>query len=142
MIRLLVSRWPRPHHHTGLRHRAPIVYGIDATRRSVRSCAMADMTMSCAVEDTTVRAEMPARMTSETAACAREDTEAYARTALPSERTDRTSKRVNDHDAVDGSRTRNADTRGKDAIRAEDDTGLYSANICDDRESPREHHAD
>ena len=66
---------------------------------------MADMTMSCAVEDTTVRAEMPARMTSETAACAREDTEAYARTALPSERTDRTSKRVNDHDAVDGSRT-------------------------------------
>ena len=68
---------------------------------------MADMTMSCAVEDTTVRAEMPARMTSETAACAREDTEAYARTALPSERTDRTSKRVNDHDTVDGSRTRN-----------------------------------
>ena len=70
---------------------------------------MADMTMSCAVEDTTVRAEMPARMTSETAACARE---AYARTAPPSERTDRTSKRVNDHDAVDGSPTRNADTRG------------------------------
>ena len=66
---------------------------------------MADMTMSCAVEleDTTVRAEMPARMTSETAACAREDTEAYARAELPSERTDRTSKRVNDHDTVDGS---------------------------------------
>ena len=65
---------------------------------------MADMTMSCAVEDTTMRAEMPARMTSETAACAREDTEAYARAELPSERTDRTSKRVNDHDTVDGSR--------------------------------------
>ena len=76
---------------------------------------MADMTMSCAVEDTTVRAEMPARMTSETAACAHEDTEAYARAALPSERTDRTSKRVNDHDAVDGSRTRNATPVGKDA---------------------------
>ena len=73
---------------------------------------MADMTMSCAVEDTTMRAEMPARMTSETAACAREDTEAYARAELPSERTDRTSKRVNDHDAVDGSRTRNADPIG------------------------------
>ena len=73
---------------------------------------MADMTMSCAVEDTTMRAEMPARMTSETAACAREDTEAYARAALPSERTDRTSKRVNDHDAVDESRTCNADPIG------------------------------
>ena len=74
---------------------------------------MADMTMSCAVEDTTMRAEMPARMTSETAACAREDTEAYARAELPSERTDRTSKRVNDHDTVDGSRTtRNADPIG------------------------------
>ena len=70
------------------------------------------LTISCAVEDTTMRAEMPAHMTSETAACAREDTEAYARTAPPSERTDRTSKRVNDHDAVDGSRPRNADTRG------------------------------
>ena len=73
---------------------------------------MADMTMSCAVEDTTMRAEMPARMTSETAACAREDTEAYARAELPSERTDRTSKRVNEHDTVDGSRTRNADPIG------------------------------
>ena len=76
---------------------------------------MADMTMSCAVEDTTMRAEMPARMTSETAACAREDTEAYARTALPSERTDRTSKRVNDHDAVDGHEPATRTPVGKDA---------------------------
>ena len=59
-----------------------------------------------------MRAEMPARMTSETAACAREDTEAYARAELPSERTDRTSKRVNEHDTVDGLRTRNADPIG------------------------------
>ena len=78
---------------------------------------MADMTMSCAVEDTTVRAEMPARMTSETAACAREDTEAYARAELPSERTDRTSKRVNDHDAVDGSRlSTQPSCEGKEAV--------------------------
>ena len=65
---------------------------------------MADMTMSCAVEDRVHRAEMPARTTSETAACAREETEAYVRAELPSESPDRTSKRVNDHDAVDGSR--------------------------------------
>ena len=83
---------------------------------------MADMTMSCAVEDTTMRAEMPARMTSETAACAREDTEAYARAELPSERTDRTSKRVNDHDTVDGSRTnpQRGPHRGKEAVREKD----------------------
>ena len=88
---------------------------------------MADMTMSCAVEDTTVRAEMPARMTSETAACAREDTEAYARTALPSERTDRTSKRVNDHDTVDGSRNpQRGPHRGKEeGGRPGRHTGLY-----------------
>ena len=75
-------------------------------------CNTADMTVSCAVEDSIHRAEMPARTTSETAACAREDTEAYARAELPSERTDRTSKRVNDHDTVDGSQTRNADPIG------------------------------
>ena len=47
---------------------------------------------------------VPARTTSETAACVREETEAYVRAELPSESPDRTSKRVNDHDAVDGSR--------------------------------------
>ena len=67
-------------------------------------CNTADMTVSCAVEDSIHRAEMPARTTSETAACAREETEAYVRAELPSESPDRTSKRVNDHDAVDGSR--------------------------------------
>ena len=82
---------------------------------------MADMTISCAVEDTTMRAEMPAHMTSETAACAREDTGAYARAELPSERTDRTSKRVNDHGTVDGSRNpQRGPHRGKEAIREKD----------------------
>ena len=66
---------------------------------------MADMTMSCAVEDRVHRAEMPARTTSETAACAREGAEAYVCAQLPSVKTDRTSKRANDHDAVDGSRS-------------------------------------
>ena len=66
-------------------------------------CNTADMTVSCAVEDSIHRAEMPARTTSETAACAREETEAYVRAELPSESPDRTSNRVNDHDAVDGS---------------------------------------
>ena len=60
--------------------------------------------MSCAVEDHVHRAKMTARTTSEIAACAREETEAYMRAELPSESPDRTSNRVNDHDAVDGSR--------------------------------------
>ena len=80
-------------------------------------CNTADMTVSCAVEDSIHRAEMPARTTSETAACAREETEAYVRAELPSESPDRTSNRVNDHDAVDGSRlSTQPSCEGKEAV--------------------------
>ena len=51
------------------------------------------------------------------AACAREETEAYVRAELPSESPDRTSNRVNDHDAVDGSRlSTQPSCEGKEAV--------------------------
>ena len=106
--------------------------------------------MSCAVEDRVHRAKMTARTTSETAACAvdsaRAETEAYMRAELPSESPDRTSNRVNDHDAVDGSRlSTRPSCEGKDAVGACPIQARPWARpagkieLCDDRERPREH---
>ena len=53
---------------------------------------MADMTMTCAVEDSFTRTEMNACATRELVERAHAETEATARAELPSERKDRTSK--------------------------------------------------
>ena len=79
---------------------------------------MAEVMMSCAVENSFMRAEMNACATSELVACAHAETEATARAEMPSERTDRNSKHMGADDDVDQSRS--ATRRpilGKEAIR-------------------------
>ena len=82
---------------------------------------MADMTMTCAVEDSFTRTEMNACATRELVERAHAETEATARAELPSERKDRTSKALHRDSTSDGSRS--ATRRpivGKEAIRTND----------------------
>ena len=66
---------------------------------------MAEVMMSCAVENSFMRAEMNAYATSEIVECAHAETEATARAELPSVNSDRTSKSFADRDRpTDGSR--------------------------------------
>ena len=77
-----------------------------------------DMTMSCAVADSSMRAEMNACATSELVACAHAETEATARAEMPSERTDRNSKHMGADDDVDQSRSATGrPILGKEATR-------------------------
>ena len=66
---------------------------------------MADMTMTCAVEDSSTRTEMNACATRELVERAHAETEATARAEMPSERTDRNSKHMGADDDVDQSRS-------------------------------------
>ena len=100
---------------------------------------MAEVMMSCAVENSFMRAEMNACATSELVECAHAETEAAARAELSSVNSDRTSKSSADRDRPsDGSRPATRRPMGKEAGPA--DTPACASDICVDRESPREHH--
>ena len=89
---------------------------------------MAEVMMSCAVENSFMRAEMNAYATSEIVECAHAETEATARAELPSVNSDRTSKSSADRDRpTDGSRPATRRPVGKEAGPA--DTPACASDI-------------
>ena len=90
---------------------------------------MAEVMMSCAVENSFMRAEMNACATSELVECAHAETEAAARAELSSVNSDRTSKSSADRDRPsDGSRPATRRPMGKEAGPA--DTPACASEVC------------